>query len=120
MDEPTRLHVPSFLREAMEAAGVSLDEVVEKAKDPDVIPSDEVAIVKDKEDRRTGIRCAECEQPANPNDVGVLIEVTGWHRPREQGGQNHVIRRVPTGRMMCPSCSVRFQAGLDAGQRSLL
>lgn len=120
MDEPTRLSIPPFLREAMEASGVDPNEVAEKAADPDVIPTDEAAIIKDKEDQKTGIRCAECDEITNPNDNGCLIEITGWHKLREHGGQNHVIRRSPTGRVMCPSCSVRFRAGLDTGQESLL
>lgn len=51
-------------------------------------------------------------------DPTVLREVTGWSRPREQGGQNHVLFRVETGRFMCGVCAKRKE--VSGGQESLL
>ncbi len=46
--------------------------------------------------------------------------ITGWERPREQGGTNHVALRKQTGEYMCDICMSKFQAGLAPGQGGLL
>ena len=116
-----RIEPPAFLREAMQAAGVDVDAVAERA--PDAIPDDADDRLRQAQGAPDGgLRCAECGQGTRPTVQGVLIEITGWHQPREQGGQNHVIHRVETGRIMCPSCAVRFKTlgHAGAGQEALL
>jgi hypothetical protein len=55
----------------------------------------------------------------NPDREDVAREVVGYHRPREQGGQNHVLFRRETGRFMCATCVARKQATGRAGQEAL-
>lgn len=110
--------VPDFIREAMEAAGVNPDVVAEVAADP--IPTDAEAFAQQAIKAHGGPVCVNCREPTNPHARGVLMEVTGWHQPREQGGQNHVIARVETGRVMCPTCAIRFRHTGHAGQDTLL
>jgi recombinational DNA repair protein (RecF pathway) len=44
-------------------------------------------------------RCAECGEPIDPR--AFYREVTGWERPREQGGANQITLRHETGRVRC-------------------
>src|SRR5262245_72638 len=100
--------IPDFVLEAMQAAqaaGVTAEEAVPESTD---------------EQAQHGIRCAECNTEVNPNSKGVLIEVIGWSKHRDTGGQNHVIRRKPTGRVLCPTCGLRATHGLATTQESLL
>ncbi len=112
------------LRRAAEAAGQDVDEMERQAADPSVIPDDDhehqVQVLQAELRRARGRDCAQCGATIRANDVGLLIEVTGWHQPRTQGGQNHVLGRVETGRHMCGECAARLKAGLSPQQESLL
>lgn len=65
-------------------------------------------------------RCMDCDQPFDPTHRLTLREVVGFCRSRDAGGQNHVIGRVETGRMVCPACAPKRQRGIDPGQGTLL
>lgn len=67
-----------------------------------------------------GVVCAACDQQITFADRGVLHEVTGWSKPRTEGGTNHVIGRHETGRMICGRCASLHKQGLPSGQSSLL
>lgn len=110
---------PPWLRDAMVAAGVDPDAVAEAAA-AEVIPSDEAEMERQAVRAANGARCCECNATTDPTARNVLHEVVGWDRPREQGGQNHVIQRRPTGRIMCADCALRVLHGLAPGQESLL
>jgi hypothetical protein len=64
-------------------------------------------------------RCDECGGPVHPSPR-TLYEIKGYERDRSQGGTNHVIARRRTGRMIGPCCAERVQAGVDAGQGTLV
>jgi hypothetical protein len=63
--------------------------------------------------------CLRCKKPIRHDDRNVLREVTGFTRPRDQGGANHIIARHETGRLVCGECAILEQAGL-LGQEALL
>jgi hypothetical protein len=65
-------------------------------------------------------RCASCDEAIDSGDPHVLREVRGWARHRDDGGQNHVIDRQETGRLMCGTCGTRLRAKLTPGQTSLM
>lgn len=113
---------PDFLKQAMEAHGVDPDEVARRAAADDVIPSDEAEAVRQAAVAGEGLRCSTCPNRVNPADPNVLREVTGWAKPRDAGGQNHVIDRVETGRLMCAECGSRLihLGHVGSGQESLL
>jgi hypothetical protein len=112
------------LRRAAAAAGQDVAELERQAADPDVIPDDEyehqAQVLQAELLRARGRDCAQCGATIRANDPGLLIEVTGWHQPRSQGGQNHVLGRVETGRHMCGECAARLKAGLSPQQETLL
>lgn len=112
------------LRCAAAAAGQDVDELERQAADPAVIPDDEYEhqsqLLQAELRRARGSDCVECGATIRVNDPGLLIEVTGWHRPRTQGGQNHVLGRVETGRHLCGECAARLKAGLSPQQDRLL
>lgn len=63
------------------------------------------------------IACSECGNPLNPNaPEGVYEEIVGWDKRRNQGGQNHVRLRKPTGRVMHVSCMTRLLNGIATQQ----
>jgi transcription elongation factor Elf1 len=104
---------------AANAAGVDLVYV------PDAVPPDEHEVQRQeaeiaRKQQRALMLCAECDERIDVRDPNVLREVTGWSRHRDQGGQNHVIARRETGRLMCGACAARLRAGLSAHQESLL
>lgn len=104
------LPVPDFLRQAMVQAGVDPDEVARKAAAENVLPSDaDEALRQAAAATGTGLRCKSCKQAVDLNDPNMLVEVTGWSKRRQQGGQNHVIDRIETGYVMCGDCSLRLQ-----------
>lgn len=113
---------PDFLREAMEKHGIDPDEVARKAAAPDAIPTDEAEAVRQAALATDGLRCCNCPARVNPADHTVLREVTGWAKPREAGGTNHVIDRTETGRLMCPECAARLihLGHVGDGQETLL
>lgn len=110
------------LRRAAVAAGQDIDEIQRRAADPDVLPDDQHEHQRQvlQAELRKARGCAECGTPIRVNDPGVLTEVTGWHQPRPQGGQNHVLGRTETGRHMCGECAARLKAGLSPQQESML
>ncbi len=112
--------MPDGLRAEMEAAGVNPDAVARQAADPHNIPTDQEAAFVEAARRENGMRCQSCKHPVRPDDPNVLREVTGWFRPRDQGGQNHVIDRRETGALLCGSCSLRLLHGLAPAQESLV
>lgn len=111
--------IPGFLAEAMRAAGVDPAAVAAAAATVE-IPTDQEEIERQAIKNAGGPVCCECGARVNPDARNVLHEVVGWDRPREQGGQNHVLRRRTTGRIMCSDCSLRVVHGLAPGQESLL
>jgi len=112
------------LKAAAAAAGVDVPELERAAADPDVLPDDEYEALRQEADAvrkaMRGAECAECGGTIRPVDKEVLIEIRGWHRQRTQGGQNHVLDRVETGRFMCGPCAIRLRAGLSPQQEALL
>lgn len=108
---------------AARAAGVDVDEMLARAAAPDVVPPDEFEA--DRQEiaaaRRAarGVECCECGATISGSDRNVLREIAGWSALREQGGQNHVIGRKVTGRLMCGECAVRMRAGLAPAQETL-
>ena len=56
--------------------------------------------------------CAKCGHGFAPgmNDV-YASEISGWSVPRKKGGQNHVVGRRETGRVLCPECTVKLKYG---------
>lgn len=112
------------LRAAAEAAGVDVNRMEEEAALPDVVPPDEheverqAALTQRKADR--GKVCVVCDAEIGYLDKGVLREVRGWSRDRDDGGQNHVIDRVQTGRLMCGPCGIRLRSGLSHSQETLV
>jgi hypothetical protein len=107
---PGAVHVPDFMRRAMLAQGVDPDEIAAKvaAEGEELIPSDEQAAFLEAAARTGGMRCEGCKTKVNPLDVTMLVEVIGWSKHRSQGGQNHVIDRAETGRVMCGECGQRL------------
>lgn len=65
-------------------------------------------------------RCVNCGHPIEPSDTNKLVEVIGWAKLRDAGGQNHVIDRRETGRVMCGECAIRLRSGLPVEQESLI
>ena len=112
--------VPDFMRRAMEAAHVDVDAVAAASRDEHVIPTDAEAAFVEAARRENGMRCQSCRNPVKPDDPNVLREITGWSKPREQGGQNHVIDRRETGALLCGTCALRLQHGLSPQQESLI
>jgi alkanesulfonate monooxygenase SsuD/methylene tetrahydromethanopterin reductase-like flavin-dependent oxidoreductase (luciferase family) len=112
------------LRAAAAAAGVDPDLIVAEAALPGIVPSDEEEAERQAaRDRRLhdiAQSCVKCGEPINPQDRNVLREIKGWARHRDEGGQNHVIDRRETGRLMCGECGLRIRAGLDPAQGSLI
>lgn len=106
--ESGALVVPDFMRKAMEAHGVDPDAVAAAAASGDVIPSDEQAVFVEAARRTGGMRCEGCKGKVDANDQSILVEVIGWSKHRSQGGQNHVIDRAETGRVMCGECGSRL------------
>lgn len=104
----------------MEAAHVDVAAVLAAAVDEHVIPSDEEAAFVQAARRESGMRCNGCQRPVKPDDPNMLREITGWSRPREQGGQNHVIDRRETGGLLCGACGLRLQHGLAPQQETLV
>lgn len=107
------------IRRAMQAAGVDPDAVVETAALDHVIPSDEEEAERQSWRDAGGVKCAACGERVDPNASQTLREVIGWDRPRGQGGQNHVLFREETGRLMCGSCAVLKQRPGGASQEQL-
>ena len=50
---------------------------------------------------------------------GCAIEITGWEKPRKQGGTNHVYERQKTGRVRCSTCTVKMEYGISSAQLTL-
>jgi hypothetical protein len=48
--------------------------------------------------------CAYCDQPVEPDNRDTWHRVTGWERPRRQGGTNHIALRKRTGHFACAHC----------------
>lgn len=111
----------AVLRRAAAAAGVDPDALT---TDETVIPPDDLEAERQAEiesrRRATGSKCVECDEEISVRDTNLLTEVRGWSRRRADGGQNHVISRVETGRYMCGACATRLRAGLIDGQEPLL
>lgn len=109
-EPPSSPAIPPFIEAAMRAQGVDPAEVAAtlEAEAGDVIPSDEQAAFLEAAARTGGMRCEGCKTKVNPNDVSMLVEVIGWSKHRSQGGQNHVIDRAETGRVMCGECGHRL------------
>lgn len=105
---PAAVQIPDFMRRAMEAHGVDPDEVAAKAADENAIPTDEQAVFLEAAARTGGLRCEGCKTKVSQTDVNMLVEVIGWSKHRSQGGQNHVIDRAETGRVMCGECGHRL------------
>lgn len=57
-----------------------------------------------------------CGNMLDPRAPGIFIEVTGWHKLRDSGGQNAVIARRETGRVACESCGDKIHRGIDPMQ----
>lgn len=112
------------LKSAAAAAGVDVERVEEEAALPEIIPSDEEEMEKQavREGRLRALAsvCFKCGDPINPDDRGILREIRGWSRARDEGGQNHVIDRRETGVLMCGPCGTRLRSGLSPEQGSLL
>lgn len=105
---PKAVEIPDFMRRAMEAHGVDPDEVAAKAAAENAIPSDEQAVFLEAAQRTGGLRCEGCKTKVSATDLSMLVEVIGWSKHRSQGGQNHVIDRAETGRVMCGECGQRL------------
>ena len=118
MDDEQRIDPPDWLAHTMRAAGVDPDEVAVAAVA--AVPDDETEQERQAIARAGGMRCSECGDRVDPSARNVLHQVIGWYRPRDQGGQNYVIRRQPTGLLMCAGCGMRVLAGLDPNQETLL
>lgn len=102
------VEIPEMMRRAMEAHGIDTEDVAERAAAEDVIPTDEQAAFLEAATRTGGLRCEGCKRKVPPTDSSMLVEVTGWAKHRTQGGQNHVIDRAETGRVMCGECGARL------------
>ena len=68
--------------------------------------------------------CVDCTLPVDVASTLSLREVIGFAKPRDQGGQNHVLYRRETGRWLCANCAARRKSTRKAGtvpaQESLL
>lgn len=118
--EAGTITVPPFMRQVMEASGVDVAAVEQVVNAGDPIFPDAQAVFEQAA-RATGqFRCESCKRRVQPDDGNALHEVIGWSKPRTQGGQNHVIDRAETGRVMCGECGIRLLSGLDPKQGSLL
>jgi predicted lipoprotein len=53
--------------------------------------------------------CAHCSGPLVLRTAWE--EVTGWAKPRKQGGQNSVFGRKRTGRLLCAECATKLTTG---------
>lgn len=51
--------------------------------------------------------------------AGRWREITGWDRPRDDGGTNAVTLRRETGRVACDACIAKLRAGASIGQGTL-
>lgn len=101
--------IPAFMVAAMKASGVDPDAVAAQlAQQEEIIPSDEQAAFLQSAARTGGLRCEGCKSKVRPDDPTMLVEVIGWSKHRAQGGQNHVIDRAETGRVMCGECGSRL------------
>jgi len=54
-----------------------------------------------------------CGNVLDPRAPGIYIEIQGWHRLREDGGQNAVYARKETGRVACEACGWKIRNGID-------
>lgn len=106
--EPEGIQIPDMLRKAMELHGIDADAVAAQAATDEAIPSDEQAAFLEAAARTGGLRCEGCKTKVSPVDTNMLVEVIGWSKHRSQGGQNHVIDRAETGRVMCGECGHRL------------
>jgi len=61
-----------------------------------------------------------CGQQVDPNALDTLEEVIGYSKRRTQGGQNHVMFRRPTGRLLRGECATKLKYGGSSDQGSLL
>ncbi len=66
------------------------------------------------------IRCYTCKRKVDPESPHILRQVTGWEKPRTQGGTNHVIDRKLTGELMCTACAMSVLHGIHPDQGKLL
>jgi len=115
------LALPDLIRRAIEAQGkADPDEVFADAEAGRIDPPDEPPPAVFDPTGLRGVKCAACSEQITFADRGVLHEVTGWSKPRAEGGTNHVIGRQETGRMVCGRCAALHKRGLPAGQAALL
>jgi hypothetical protein len=63
--------------------------------------------------------CHLCKKPIESSDR-VYFEVTGFERPRTQGGTNALRLREQTGRVAHVECVDKAAQGVEPGQASLL
>jgi len=61
------------------------------------------------------LRCDTCREPVV--EGRFYRQVTGWEKPRAQGGANQITLREETGRVRCDRCTDRVKLG---GQLSWL
>jgi hypothetical protein len=111
---------PVWLRDAMRAGGYDPDVIEERATRDDVIETDAQTVREQLHGMHSTVCAGGCGARVNTAERGVLREVAGWYLPRSAGGQNHVIQRRETGRVMCPVCSSRMQHTGLAAQETLL
>ena len=107
-DTGASIQIPEMLRKAMELQGIDPDKMAAQVATEETIPSDEQAAFLEAAARTGGLRCEGCKTKVEPNDANMLVEVIGWAKHRSQGGQNHVIDRAETGRVMCSECGHRL------------
>lgn len=107
-----------------------MTEEIYRTKTGRVLTEDDIQALSEEAERGYDVpssaypHCVDCGHPVDVSSTLSLSEVTGFKRHRSQGGQNHVVYPVETGRWMCAGCDVRRKSTKKAGtvpaQESLL
>jgi hypothetical protein len=63
-------------------------------------------------------RCSGCGKGI-PRGHSRWYGITGYERPRQEGGTNAVSLRRRTGRVLCLACKAKLDAGISLDQSSL-
>lgn len=64
-------------------------------------------------------RCGFCGETTNPRSPNTLRRVSGWERPRSQGGANAIVARKVLDEWAHDGC-VRAAGSPDAGEQGSL
>ena len=114
--------MPDVIRRAMEAQGkYDPDEALAVAdvSIPDDVTETLAERIEQQPELPVGFVCHRCTEPLETT-TGMLTEVVGYAVERKGGGQNHVIARRPTGRVLCGPCGQRLRIGLDEADQLTL